>query len=141
MGTRGPVPKRSNERRRRNVEGRAEKATVVGSVTVPGCPKGAHPIARRWYVSLRQSGQSQFFEPSDWAGALLLVEQLTRALRDDKAIAGPVFASLWAAMGEFGTTEGARRRMRIEIERLKVNKPEDVPGITAIEDFRRRMAQ
>ncbi|MFI5493520.1 hypothetical protein [Actinoplanes sp. NPDC051859] len=56
-GSRGPVPKRADQRRRRN------QATAVSTVApratpVPAPPLGfpAHPIAADWYRSLAESG-------------------------------------------------------------------------------------
>jgi hypothetical protein len=139
MGKAGPLPKRSSERRRRNVDGRTDKAEVRGRVTMPPCPRLAHPIARRWFHDLRRSGQAQFFEPSDWAAALLLVEQMTRLLESSRAINGPAFAGLWSAMGDLLTTEAARRRARIEVERRPAGDVVPPPGVSDIDDFRQRM--
>ena len=152
MGARGPVPKRSQERRRRNAESQSEKLKVHGLVSVPTLPKTAHPIARRWYRSLAQSAQCQYFEPSDWAAALMVVEQMTRLL-DPQAVVtkegdvvmvqgplgGPAFASLWSAMADLFTTESARRRAHIEVERLAEQESAAPEGVSAIADFRKRM--
>lgn len=139
MGRRGPVPKRSSERRRRNADGRPERVALTGEVRVPALPKDVHPIARRWYRSLRQSGQARFYEPSDWAAALLVAEQMTRLLASQRAIAGPAFTALWSAMSDLLTTEAARRRARIEVEREVTTEDVAPAGVTAIEEFRRRM--
>ena len=40
-----------------------------------------HPAARRWFESLAESGQSAFYEPSDWATAYVLAETMSRELR------------------------------------------------------------
>lgn len=139
MGTRGPVPKRSSERRRRNKDSQAERLTVAGAVEIPPCPQGAHALAREWYASLPASAQSQYFEPSDWRAALLVVEQLTRLLKDERAVSGPAFAGIWQAMGDLFTTEAARRRARVEVERKAQVEDEPPPGITRLADLRRRV--
>ena len=59
----GPPAKRNAERRRRNKESQNEVVKTTGRVPVPVLPKTAHAIARRWYLSLKTSAQSQFFEP------------------------------------------------------------------------------
>ena len=140
MGSHGPVPKRSQERRRRNSDSQAGTITVARVVPVPACPKGAHTIARRWYRSLRLSGQAPYYEPSDWAAALLLVDQMTKLLSDTEPIRASSFAALWSAMGDLFTTEAARRRARIEIERESGEESEEAtPGVAALADFRQRM--
>ena len=78
----GRMPKRSSERRRRNV---VPGETVVQRdepVRVPGLPRtmAVHPVMRRWYNAVKASGQSEYFEPSDWAAAQFLVEAGSRLL-------------------------------------------------------------
>lgn len=131
----GPVPKRSEERRRRNKTG-VEQAPAVGDVEVPDVDESWHPIAQRWYLSLASSGQSQFFEPSDWESAQYVAEAMSINLSASR-FSAQLFASVWSAMGELLSTEGARRRARLEIER-EVDEPE---GVTAIDDYRRRLAE
>jgi len=116
MGDRGPVPKRSSERRRRNKDDVTPLAVSGKPTRPPPLPAGCHSIARRWYRSLGSSGQSQFFEPSDWAAALLLVEAISRVLSMER-FSAEAFKAVWSAMGDLLTTEAARRRVRLEIER------------------------
>lgn len=129
----GPVPKRSDQRRRRN-------KPVTPIVTAPGQPmvvappadEGWHLIARDWFESLAKSGQSRFYEPSDWATARLIAESISRDLKPQfvamsEATGKPLYeaipmrgASLAAylkAMTALLVTEGDRRRVRVELER------------------------
>jgi hypothetical protein len=85
-----------------------------------------HPIAVGWYESLKDSGQTDFFEPSDWAGAILVAEMITRLLEEEETTAS-MFASIWSAMGDLLTTEAARRRVRLEIERQPDGSAMDKP--------------
>lgn len=153
MGARGPVPKRSQERRRRNSDSQANTVKVSGAVAAPACPKDAHPIARRWYRSLRLSGQAQYYEPSDWVAALLLVEQMSRLLNPqtiitkagdalviESPLGGKEFTAIWSAMNDLFTTEAARRRARIEVEREGDAQVEAAPpGVAALTEYRKRM--
>lgn len=125
MGSRGPVPKRNAERRRRNLDVRADSASWAGGpVEIPEPDPAWHSIATQWYTSLAESGQSQFYEPSDWALAFLVAEVMTRNLGDAKFNA-QLFSSIMSAMTELLTSEGARRRARIEIERTAELAPVD----------------
>ncbi|QPB09761.1 hypothetical protein CPT_Shaeky_090 [Streptomyces phage Shaeky] len=122
MGTRGPVPKRDDQRRRRN-------SPEVETATAPSAnPDGAsapeplddwHPIARRWYESLVNSGQSFFFEPSDWAQAAYVAEAMSRNLNQGQRLSGQLFAAVISAASDLLTTEGSRRRLRIELSKAE----------------------
>jgi len=131
MGARGPVPKRDDQRRRTNTPegGPAEKGEHV-ECTPPPAKASWHPIARAWYDSLPQSGQSWWYQASDWATAYLLTEEIDRQLKpqvigltkDGDVIKGhrPMGAALAAilkGMTNLMVTEGDRRRARVELER------------------------
>jgi hypothetical protein len=97
---------------------------------------GTHcPAAVRFWDSLRVSGQAQFFQPSDWSAAELVVIAIDRF--DEKPQAS-MLASIQKGMASLLATEGDRRRVRVELER---EADEDDQGSVAwIEDARRRIA-
>lgn len=140
MGTRGPVPKRSEERRRRNLDdGPGLIQAPAGPPTdLPELPEPDelwHPIATEWYLSLRESGQAAFYQPSDWAMARYAAELMSRGLQSDRPPNGQYVAALNSVMASLLTTEGDRRRARIELERKKPVTA--VPAsVTAIADYR-----
>lgn len=158
----GPPPKRSDERRRRNKDGietvRLNLDEVIsGEVVIPAAPMRTHdvdeetgeeyplevpepvwhPTAHEWYTALTRSGQAIFFEPSDWATAYMLAEQIHLALQPRPTQIGvdgegkPVFkymrmpmvgAQLTAFLkgsAALMATEGERRKLRIELDRKK----------------------
>ncbi|MFD5027002.1 hypothetical protein [Streptomyces sp. NPDC058373] len=78
-----------------------------------------HPIATDWYLSLQESGQAAFYQPSDWAMARYAAELMSRGLAADKPPNGQYVAALNSVMASLLTTEGDRRRARIELERKK----------------------
>lgn len=138
MGSRGPTPKRSSERRRRNKESKPQKATVKGAtVARPRVSSHWHPIAKSWFTSLAESGQAQFYEPSDWQAARYVAETMTRHMEMEKPSA-QLFAGIWSAMSELLTTEGARRRVRLEIERETGGDDSD-DNVTALSEYRQRL--
>ena len=141
MGSRGPVPKRIEERLGHLTKAQkagTDRVTMEGAVKPPPMPRGLHPIAQRWYRSLVNSGQSRFYEPSDWATAVYVAEVMSRNL-NDKKFSAMLFASVMSAMDTLLTTEGARRRVRVEI--VRDDGEEDAqPGVTAIDDYRNRLA-
>lgn len=122
---------------------------AAGEVEVPVADPDWHPVARRWFDSLAVSGQSVFYEQSDWATAYLTAESLSRDLKpkfvctsDD----GPVYesmplsgSSLSAYLRVFTNllvTEADRRRSSIELQRGQVAGAEEV---SSLDDFRRRL--
>jgi len=137
--TRGPVPKRSSERRRRNKDSQVESVKPLRErVDQPPAEDRWHPIARDWYESLAESGQAQFFEPSDWQYARVVADALSRNLKQRAKFSAVLFASVTSAMNDLLTTEGARRRVRLEIERAGIG--ETPASVTAIADYRKRLS-
>lgn len=156
MGERGPVPDRSDQRRRRNKPATAsgETSTAPGAevVVAPEASDEWHPVATRWFESLKVSGQRRFYEPSDWSMAYLIAESISRDLNPQfvGVTAGdssePIYetiplkgASLSAylkAMGNLLATEGDRRRASIELQRGVVVDPDEEASVTALADYR-----
>ncbi len=136
--TRGPVPKRSDQRRRRNKpEVDTETVTASGAVRRPAASKGWHPIARGWYEALGKSAQSRFYEPSDWHSARLCAEIMSKvAMGDD--VSSAEIGAMSKLMSELLVTEGSRRRVRLEIERTAAAGKAPA-GVTAIDEYRRRL--
>lgn len=135
MGTRGPVPKRSDERRRRN-----QPTTPTMSGTARGgepseLREDIHPVARSWYDALSQSGQSEFYEPSDWATAVLCAEAMDCYMRNPNA---SMLGQINAMMANLLVTEGARRRVSVELVREPAVA--DVAPVASLDDRRRRVA-
>ena len=82
--SRGPIPDRSDNlqrpREHKGVEqsGPSLRKGTLRPVTVPHASKDWHSIARKTYDSLRRSGQSEWFQDSDWAIAWTLCDDLSR---------------------------------------------------------------
>lgn len=116
MGERGPVPKRIDHRRRRNGSEIPVDTAAGAYAAMPDSDPNWHPIALVWYESLGESGQSEFYEQSDWAFAAFVAELTTIALTASR-LNGQLITAVMAGMTELLTTEGARRRVRVELER------------------------
>jgi hypothetical protein len=156
MGERGPTGKRPEERRRRNKdEGVRTQGRASQNVKPPAARREWHPIAKAWYKALRGSGQSEFYEPSDWAMAQIVAESISRDLEPQvvavpESTGEPVFekvpmkgASLSAylkAMTALMVSEGDRRRAGIALERGG-SDPEadqkDADKVVAMEKYRK----
>lgn len=135
MASHGPIPKRSSERRRQNKDtGPIDTVLTDVDVEIPPCPAHLHSQARRWYRSLCKSAQTRFFQPSDWEQARILAIVLSQMLENDRGVGAEKFAAWCSATAELGCTEGARRRLRIEIERRPSVQSADV---TEMDEYRR----
>lgn len=138
--SRGPVPKRSTERRRRNKPEGIPITSAPAAVAAVECPpadKDWHPIAHDWYESLAVSGQAQFYEPSDWAAAELVVIAIDTFVKKPSAM---MLASIQSAMSNLLVTEGDRRRLRLELERVDPDADEGGDADVAwLDDARDRL--
>lgn len=162
-GAGGPPPKRADQRRRRN------KDTVPVTRAKGAAPKKRqrppanshwHPVARRWYSSLAESGQSKFYEPSDWAVAYMLAEAISRELEPQPLLDGsgktvvdskgePVMvkrppkasalSAWWKAMADLMVTEGSRRRLRLELDLPAAGEGgEEAGSVSSLDAWRSR---
>jgi len=140
MGTRGPIPERSEARRRRNKDDGPAlvKADSGPPADLPELPEPDplwHPIAADWYLSLRESGQAAFYQPSDWAVARYAADLMSKVLLSERGPNGQLVAALNSVMSSLLTTEGDRRRARMELERKPAARQAPA-GVTAIADYR-----
>ncbi|HEX5522786.1 MAG TPA: hypothetical protein VFX53_05030 [Pedococcus sp.] len=109
------IPKRSSQRRRRNKVD-ISRAPSDYEWEIPEPDEDWHPVATQWYLSLQVSGQKIFYENSDWAQAFYVAEAMSRSLRTSR-ISGQLFSAVISATAALLSTEGDRRRMRVELER------------------------
>lgn len=117
MGTRGPAPARSDQKRRRNKpETPTQQVELEGDVKIPAPDEDWHPTALAWFGSLQTSGQARFYEPSDWQNAHYCAGLMSRTLTEEKVNAQLV-AQVRGLMTDLLVTEGARRRVGLEIVR------------------------
>lgn len=160
----GPPPSRSDQRRRRNAPdpalGEITKADGAVRVPIPPAPEHWHDLAVELYESLEHSGQSHFYERSDWATALIVCESLSRDLRaqplidaDGKAVLdvngqpimrrlplrGASLSAYLRALQSLMATEGDRRRLRLELQRPKPGGEQPAhPDVPNLADYRDR---
>jgi len=141
---RGQVPKRSEDRLRRNEpEIPIDKIEAEGPVSVPplNLPYEPHPMVVDFYESLAQSAFAIYYEPSDWEYARVACHIL-QTIVSTRRPSAEMYKALQSAMSNLLVTEGDRRRMRIEIARdaQKSNK-EDAQVAQIIDMYRKRMEE
>jgi hypothetical protein len=126
----GLPPKRDSQRRRRSPK--AQNVHVDALVTQPDPPAAWCALAKDWYRSLAQSGQAVFYEPSDWATAIVAGWCLDEWNNTRKAATITEFRHLCS---QLMVTEGDRRRGRLEVKRP--GQGEDSPkGNAAVAEYR-----
>lgn len=137
----GPVPKRDDERiRRQSPDYDADKLEVEGAVIVPplNMPFEPHPMVQDFYDSLVISGQSKYYEPSDWEYARLVCFIMQNIVTSPRP-SSEMFKALQTAMSNLMVTEGDRRRLRLEIVRAEKKDKADDESQALIMEFRTRM--
>lgn len=120
-----PIPKRSDQRIRRNKVEPPRKIHAVGVVDVPDLGiDDPDPLVAEFWVAQHKSAQCVFMESSDWAHFKMALRLLDGQLKSSRLNANlmQVIESMFSG---HGVSEGHRRRLKIEVEReqVAVDKP------------------
>lgn len=113
-----PTPiKRQDEKRSRSVPSSGEpKLGEMQPVTIPSVPGAWCNRAKRWYNSLKKSGQSRYYQQSDWELAQFCGDLITYVYAQKFAKCTMMILEINSMMARLGTTEGDRRQtMRVEL--------------------------
>jgi hypothetical protein len=86
--------------------------TKRSGIPIPEPNPSWHPAVQSWYRALQLSGQSDFYEASDWATAVAAAQAYDIFLRTYNA---SVFASFVRLSERLGVTIVDRKRNRIEL--------------------------
>lgn len=135
----GPPPKRDAERARHNEPASgAARHGELRPVIIPNADRKTwHKRATAWYESLKNSGQSDYFQESDWATAKIVCDYLTQWYERPRAMD---MANIMGLMAQLGTTEGSRRQiLRVELDQPAVE--EKSAQLVAIESYRDVLAR
>jgi hypothetical protein len=111
----GPVPKRSDQRRRRNkpaidiskVDGAAAEAPDLGIEV--------HPIVADWYAALSLGPEAQFYTPAMWQRARIVARMLSGVLESGRP-SSQMYAALQSDMKSLLVDAGELRRLGIEVQ-------------------------
>lgn len=140
-GSGGPVPKPSSQRRRRNKPEVSIDTVPAGAPISGDAPEPDpewHPIALEWFESLGKSGQASFYEASDWAMARLGAEMMSNLCSSGKPSA-QMLASLLAICSSLLSTEGDRRRLRLELARGPQIDADEQSSVANFADYLNRV--
>lgn len=157
VASRGPIPKRTEVRRRANAS--SDGLEVSRGASMPSAaPEPApywHEMALEIYESMCESGQSVYWEQSDYAVLWLMCDQLhalyqpqflgmqgdgigiQKPFYGKRAMTASEIGAIMKTLGGLGATEGDRRRMRIELQKDD-GAVRDLPkGVVAFDRARR----
>ena len=133
----GPPPKRADQRRRQNKTAPVDTVALSERVPVPELAlTGVHPLAADLFESLKTSGQSMYYEPSDWQRARLMVEMLSHMLFSGRR-SSQMYAAIQQDLRDLMVCEADRRRLRIEIERGSTDTSEHDAQVAQMAAYRR----
>lgn len=134
----GPIRNRSTDLSRERDANRSDrlpltKGTLRPVLDVPAPGEDWHEIAKDLYLSAAESGQSDFYQKSDWLLWYSLCEDLSYYKKMGKR-SGQMLQTIYSTMTELLVTEGARRKVSIELH--EPEDEEDDAAVLALVDYR-----
>lgn len=103
-------------------------------VTIPREKTEWHADAKRWFKSLKTSGQADFFQDSDWALAVWIAGEMTY-YREQTRRSPEMLKTILSGMEKLMTSETDRLKARVELSAPAVE--EDSAAVLAIADYRK----
>lgn len=140
MGTRGPAPKRSDQRRRRNSPERPIEQPI-GAVDAPDLAlPGVHPLAESLYEAIKTSPEAQFFTPAVWQRARISTQVLSNALNAGGKMSAIMYSALQSDWKDFLISPADQRRLGIEVQRADTGPDLEEEWLVAkLDDYRHRL--
>lgn len=143
MGVKGPIPKRSTEGHRitqaRKFEHGVEPVNVIADKVEPPEPDpGWHPIAAKLWESVKKSTFTRYYEPSDWIVLYSACDDLSNYKKQERR-SPTMLAAVNTMLTSLLLTEGDRRRVQIEINRIDESEAESA-GVTALQAWAKARA-
>jgi hypothetical protein len=111
-------------------------AAADKDLPIPEADKSWMPKARSWYNSLRLSGHSDFFEPSDWATAVAAADAYNVFLRTHNA---SILAQFVRLSERLGATLSDRKRSRIELAEPVQEDEDEEAADAAVQGWQGRL--
>ena len=89
-------------------------------VTIPDPDPEWHPVATMFYNSARTSGQSDWYQDSDWAVLWLTCSEIDRYIRHSTKQSAFLLQTILDASSRLLFTEADRRRLRLELSEVEL---------------------
>lgn len=103
---------------------------------IPDADKSWMPKARSWFNSLKRSGQTEFWEPSDWATAVAAADAYNVFLRTHNA---SILAQFVRLSERLGATLADRKRSRIELVEPVQEDEDEAAADAAVQGWQGRL--
>lgn len=134
----GPVPNRPEDQSRARDANRGDRIPITKGILrpvfdVPGPDPDWHPLAQDLYLSAAESGQSDFYQKSDWLMWFSLCDDLSYYKKMGKR-SGQMLQTIYASMTDLLVTEGGRRKARLIL--AEPEPEEDDAAVLALADYR-----
>lgn len=95
----------------------APRHNQMREVKPPNAESAWHPRAKAWFNSLKKSGQSDYFQQSDWELAKFCADLMSYAYEQKFQRMTMLIVEINSMMARLGTTEADRRQaMRVELD-------------------------
>lgn len=111
----GPVPKRSDQRRRRNAPSIAITKVDGAAASQPDLGLEVSPIVEDWYGALALGPEAQFYTPAMWQRARIVAKVLDGVLTSGRP-SSQMYAALQGDMKSLLVDAGELRRLGIEVQ-------------------------
>lgn len=121
----GPVPKRSDQRRRRNKPAIDISKVGGAAAEAPELGMDLHPLVADWYAALSQGAEAAFYTPAMWQRARIVARMLDTVVTSGKP-SSMMYAALQADMKALLVDAGELRRLGIEVQAAEAAEPDNV---------------
>ncbi len=124
---RGPVPKRSEDRRRVNKpesQGAAETTTAEAGDRPAELGFEAHPIVQELWDVLGESAEAKFYSAADWQRVRMELFYASYTLGSDK-ISSMAWAAVQSGLSELLISPADKRRAGIELKPKETDPDEE----------------
>jgi len=105
-------------------------------IPIPGADPSWNPIVQSWFRSLTLSGQSDFYEASDWATAVLAAKAYDIFLKTYNA---GILGNFVRLSERLGVTITDRKRSRIELDDPEGVDQDEEAADAAVIDWSKRL--
>ncbi len=115
MGTRGPVPKRADQRRRRNASAIPVDSVAGAAAEAPELGFDVDPVVADWYAALADGPEARYYTPAMWQRARIVAKMLHGVVQAGRP-SSQMYAALQQDMKSLLVDAGELRRLGIEVQ-------------------------
>jgi hypothetical protein len=133
----GPVPKRADQRRRRNTPKQHESGVVsAGRASVAPRTIGfesPHPLIADLWKSLQGSVEAKFYSSADWRRVRMELWYANELMTGRKVCGAQAWTAVQSALNSLLVSPADKRRVGIELQAAKADEDADAAEATVTE--------